>query len=350
MTPSALVPVSVLDLSPVPSGTAPSQALHETIALAQAADRLGYARYWLAEHHAIPSVASSAPTIMIAAVAAATRRIRVGSGGVMLPNHSPLVVAEAFRVLEGLHPGRIDLGLGRAPGTDQVTAFALRRSREALGADDFPQQLAELLAYVDGFPSDHPFAGIHVMPDDVGLPPLWILGSSLYGGQAAGAFGTGFAFAGHFGSADPAEAVDGYRRSFTPSGRPGAPTRPRVILATAAIVADTTERAEQLALAGDLSMLRLRTGRPGPLPTADEAAAYPWTAAEREVVAGFRRLVSVGEPEQVREALLARARHAGADELMVTTAIHDPAERRHSYQLLADAFALTAPGRTPVPV
>ncbi len=336
-----MIPVSVLDLSPVPSGTAPSRALHETIALARLADDLGYARYWLAEHHAIPSVASSSPTVMIAAVAAATTRIRVGSGGIMLPNHSPLVVAEAFRVLEGLHPGRIDLGLGRAPGTDQITALALRRSREALGADDFPQQLSELLAYVDRtFAPDHPFANIHVMPDDVGLPPLWILGSSLYGGQAAGAFGTGFAFAGHFGSADPAEAVDGYRRSFRPSGRPGAPTEPRVVLATAAIVADTAERADELALANDLSMLRLRTGRPGPLPSPQEAAAYPWTPAEREAVAGFRRLVSVGEPESVRASLLARARHAGADELMVTTSVHDPAERRHSYALLADAFAL----------
>lgn len=335
------MPVSVLDLSPVPSGTAASRALHETIALAQAAEDLGYARYWLAEHHAIASVASSSPTVMIAAVAAATSRIRVGSGGIMLPNHSPLVVAEAFRVLEGLHPGRIDLGLGRAPGTDQVTAYALRRSREALGADDFPQQLAEMLAYVDGFPADHPFANIHVMPDDVGLPPLWILGSSLYGGQAAGAFGTGFAFAGHFGSADPAEAVDGYRRSFTPSGRPGAPSEPMVILAAAAIVADTTERAQQLALANDLSMLRLRTGRPGPLPSAQEAAAHRWTEAEREVVSGFSRLVSVGEPEEVRESLLARARHAGADELMVTTNVHDPVERRRSYALLSEAFALT---------
>lgn len=334
------LPLSVLDLSPVPSGTPASGALRETLALARLADDLGYERYWLAEHHAIRSVASSSPTVMIAAVAAATARIRVGSGGVMLPNHSPLTVAESFRVLEGLHPGRIDLGLGRAPGTDQLTAYALRRSREALGADDFPQQLAELLAYVDGFPDDHPFAAIHVMPDDVGLPPLWILGSSLYGGQAAGAFGTGFAFAGHFGSADPAEAVDGYRSSWRPSGRPGAPTQPRVVLAVAAIVADTAERAEQLALANDLSMLRLRTGRPGPLPSPEEAAAHPWTAAEREAVAGMRRLVSVGEPGQVSEALLERARHAGADELMVTTNVHDPAERRHSYELLAGELGL----------
>ena len=350
------VPLSVLDLSPVSSGTPASAALQETVTLARLADDLGYERYWLAEHHAIRSVASSSPTVMIATVAAATRRIRVGSGGVMLPNHSPLVVAETFRVLEGLHPGRIDLGLGRAPGTDQLTAYALRRSREALGADDFPEQLAELLAYVDGFPADHPFGQIHVMPDDVGLPPLWILGSSLYGGQAAGTFGTGFAFAGHFGSADPAEAVEGYRRTFRPSGRPGAPQQPRVVLAASAIVSETEDRAEQLAVAADLSILNLRSGRPGPLPSPQEAAEHPWTAAERSAAAGFRRATSVGTPEQVRESLLERARYAGADELMVTTSIHDPAERRRSYELLAQAFGLsravpaTAAGRSRVAV
>lgn len=339
------LPLSVLDLSPVPSGTRPSQALHRTIELAQATEGWGYRRYWVAEHHSLPSVTSSSPSIMMAAVAGATDHIRVGSGGVMLPNHSPLTVAESFRVLEGLHPGRIDLGIGRAPGTDQLTAFALRRSRQALTADDFPQQYAELLAYVDGFEADHPFAPIRAMPDDVPLPPVWILGSSLYGGQAAGAFGTGFAFAGHFGGVDPAEAVEGYRSSFRPSGRPGAPTEPRVILAVAAIVADSAERAEQLALASDLSTVRLRTNRPGPLPSPQEAADHPWTELERETARAARRFVTVGEPEAVREGLLARARHAGADELIVTTNVHDPAERQRSYQLLAEAFGLSGAGR-----
>jgi luciferase family oxidoreductase group 1 len=336
------IPLSVLDLSPVPSGSAPSRALHETLELARAAERFGYQRYWLAEHHNISSVASSAPAVMIAAVAAATERIRVGSGGIMLPNHSPLAVAETFRVLAGLYPGRVDLGIGRAPGTDQLTALALRRSREALTADDFPQQYAELLAYVDGFPSDHPFAPISAQPSDVDLPPIWILGSSLYGGQAAAAFGTGFAFAGHFGSADPGQAIAGYREQFRPSERR---SEPRVILAAAAIVADTEERAEQLALASDLSMLRLRRGNPGPLPSPEEAAAYPWTSLDREFVKDFRRFVSVGTPEQVREDLLDRAARADADELMITTNVHDPAERRRSYQLLAGAFAL-APAAT----
>jgi len=336
------VPLSVLDLSPVPSGTSASRALHETVELARTAERLGYTRYWLAEHHNIPSVASSAPAVMIATVAAATSTIRVGAGGVMLPNHAPLAVAETFRVLEGLHPGRIDLGIGRAPGTDQLTALALRRSREALTADDFPEQYAELLAYVDGFPAGHPFAEITAVPADAPLPPVWILGSSLYGGQAAAAFGTGFAFAGHFGAADPAEAVGGYRTAFRPSSRL---QEPRAILATAAIVAPTEERAQQLGRAADLAMVRLRQGRPGPLPSPEEAAAHPWTALELELASTFRRFVSVGTPEQVREQLLDRLRRSGADELMVTTNIHDPAERRRSYELLSGAFT-TAPVTT----
>jgi luciferase family oxidoreductase group 1 len=337
---SPVLPLSVLDLSPVPSGTRASQALHRTVELAQAVERWGYRRIWLAEHHSLPSVTSSTPAVLMAAVAAATDRIRVGSGGVMLPNHSPLAVAETFRVLEGLNPGRIDLGIGRAPGTDQLTAFALRRSRQALTADDFPQQFAELRGYVDGFPAEHPFAPIVAMPDDVPLPPVWILGSSLYGGQAAGAFGTGFAFAGHFGSVDPAEAVDGYRAAFRPSGRPGDPVEPRVMLAVSAIVADTEERAAQLALANDLSTVRLRSNRPGPLPSPEEAAAHPWNNLEREIAASARRFVTVGTPDAVREGLLARARHAGADELIVTTNVHDPAERLRSFELLAQAFGL----------
>jgi luciferase family oxidoreductase group 1 len=331
------IPLSVLDLSPVPSGTAPSQALHETVELARVAERLGYERFWLAEHHNVASVVSSAPAVMIATVAAATTRIRVGSGGIMLPNHSPLAVAETFRVLGGLHPGRIDLGLGRAPGTDRLTALALRRSREAVSADDFPQQYAELLAYVDGFPPDHPFAPITAVPADVELPPVWILGSSLYGAQAAAAFGTGFAFAGHFGSADPAEAITAYRSRFTPSTRR---SHPRAILAAAAIAAPTRERAEQLALGAQLSTLRLRRGTPGPLPSPEEAQAYPWTDLEREFVNDFRRFVSVGTPEEVRDDLLDRARRADADELMITTNVHDPAERRASYELLAGAFQM----------
>ncbi|MGZ4442147.1 MAG: LLM class flavin-dependent oxidoreductase [Nocardioidaceae bacterium] len=328
------VPLSVLDLSPIPSGRPASSALHDTVALARAAEALGYHRYWLAEHHNIASVASSAPMVMIATVAAHTRTIRVGSGGIMLPNHAPLAVAESFRVLEGLHPGRIDLGLGRAPGTDQLTAYALRRSR--VEGDEFPQQLAELLAYVDGFPDDHPFQPLTAIPDDVPLPPLWILGSSLYGGQAAAAFGTGFAFAGHFGSADPGEAVGLYRDRFEPSARLAAP---RVILGVAAIAAETEERAEALARANDLAMVRLMQNRPGPVPTPEEATAHPWTEQERELAAKRRRFISVGTPDQVHEDLERRRKEADADELIITTQVHDPAERRLSYELVARAYA-----------
>ena len=334
MTHSTSVPLSVLDLSPIPSGRPASSALHDTVALARATESFGYQRFWLAEHHNIASVASSAPMVMIATVAAATSTIRVGSGGIMLPNHAPLAVAESFRVLEGLHPGRIDLGIGRAPGTDQLTAYALRRGR--VDPDEFPQQFSELLAYVDGFPDDHPFKPLRAIPDDVPLPPLWILGSSLYGGQAAAAFGTGFAFAGHFGSADPAEAVAGYRQNFEPSDRL---REPRVILGVAAIASDSEERAEALALANDLSMVRLMQNRPGPVPTPEEAAAHDWTDQERQLAAQRRRFMSVGTPEQVREDLERRRTYADADELIITTQVHDLAEREQSYELIAKAYA-----------
>ncbi|MFC6707172.1 LLM class flavin-dependent oxidoreductase [Flexivirga alba] len=334
---AAAIPLSVLDLSPIASGRTASQALQETIALAQHTESLGYQRYWVAEHHNIPSVASSSPVVMIATVAAATQRIRVGAGGIMLPNHAPLQVAETFRVLEALHPGRIDLGLGRAPGTDQLTAFALRRSKEALAADDFPQQYAELRAYVDGFPDDHPFAPISAQPTDVPLPPIWILGSSLYGAQAAGLLGTNFAFAGHFGSVDPREAFDAYRNSFQPNGRPDGLTEPHSMLAVSAIAADTAERATQLDLAASLSTVRLRQNRPGPLPTPEEAAAHEWTPLEHGIVEKLGRFVTSGTGEEVYKGIVARAQDCGADELMITTNVHDPAERRASYTLISQA-------------
>ncbi len=332
-------PLSVLDLSPVSAGSTSSVALRESITLAQTAERLGYRRFWVAEHHNLPSVTSSSPMVMIEAVAAATSTIRVGAGGIMLPNHAPLQVAETFRVLEALHPGRIDLGLGRAPGTDQLTAFALRRSKDALTADDFPQQYAELIAYVDGFPSDHPFAPISAQPTDVPLPPVWILGSSMYGAQAAGMLGTNFAFAGHFGSVDPGEAFDAYRQSFRPSGRPGNPTEPHSMLAVAAIVAETPERAAALQRAATLSTVRLRQNRPGPLPSPDEAAAHEWDASEQAVVDRLGRFLTAGTAKDVYRQITGRAHLCGADELIVTTNIHDPDERRRSYELLMAAAA-----------
>ncbi|GAA0576028.1 LLM class flavin-dependent oxidoreductase [Kribbella sandramycini] len=332
------MPLSVLDLSPVPSGTAPSAALHETLELARVAEAAGYHRFWLAEHHNLPSVASSTPEVMIAAVAGVTSTIRVGAGGIMLPNHSPLKVAETFRVLAGLYPDRIDLGLGRAPGTDQRTALALRRSREALGADDFTEQYAELRAYAEGFPAGHPFEPISAQPSDVPLPPVWILGSSTYGGQAAAALGTGFAYAGHFGTLDPAGVISAYKTNYQHFEHE---TEPRAILALAAIVGETEERAQQLAQANALSMLRLRSGRPGPLPSPEEAADHPWSEGEKAAVEEWAGLVSVGTADQVAADLRRRANRAGADEVIVTTHIHNPTERRESLNSLANSWGLT---------
>lgn len=336
---SVSIPLSVLDLSPIASGRTGSDALRETVRLAQAAESFGYHRFWVAEHHNIPSVASSAPVVMIATVADHTETIRVGAGGIMLPNHAPLQVAEQFRVLEALHPGRIDLGLGRAPGTDQLTALALRRSREALMANDFPQQYAELLAYVEGFPAEHPFAPISAQPTDVPLPPVWILGSSLYGAQAAAAAGVAFAYAGHFGEADPREAMQIYREEFRPTGKPGSLTQPHSMLAVAAIAADSEQRAAELQRAAALSMVRLRQNNPGPLPSPEQAAAYDWTPLDEQIAGSFARFATVGTPEQVAEGIAQRAAACGADELMVTTNVHDPAERIASYELLMKAWS-----------
>ena len=209
--------LSVLDLSPVSSGSNGAQALHNTLELARLTDQLGYERYWLAEHHNLPSVASSAPEVMIGHVASETSRIRVGAGGIMLPNHAPLRVVETFRVLESLHPGRVDLGIGRAPGTDPVTATVLRRSRDGQGADDFPQQFSELLAFSGhGFPEGHPLRSVIAMPSDVGLPPIWLLGSSGYSARAAGEMGLGYAFASHFSPTDPAPACTPTARALSP--------------------------------------------------------------------------------------------------------------------------------------
>ncbi|MDB5076671.1 MAG: class flavin-dependent oxidoreductase, partial [Chloroflexi bacterium] len=263
------LPLSILDLSPIGSGSTSTEALQNTLDLARLADRIGYTRYWLAEHHNMPGIASSAPEIVIGHVASETTRLRIGSGGIMLPNHSPLKVAESFHVLEALHPGRIDLGIGRAPGTDQVTALALRRSRNALGADDFPAQLAELLAFSSGgFPAGHPFQSVTAVPNDVDLPPIWLLGSSDYSSQAAATLGMGFAFAHHISPDAAVPAMRYYRENFTPSDQL---SQPHAILTVSAICAETDERAEELATSIELTMLRLRSGRPGLLPTPAEA-------------------------------------------------------------------------------
>lgn len=334
------IPLSILDLSPVASNGNSRQALQNTLNLARLADHLGYTRFWLAEHHNTGMLASSTPEIMIGAVAQVTNHIRVGSGGVMLPNHSPLKVAESFRLLEALHEGRIDLGIGRAPGTDSRTALALRRSRDALWADDFPQQLEELLAFSgerEGFPADHPFQRIKATPVDVPLPPLWLLGSSDFSAQAAAGLGVGFAFAHHINPSFAVPAIHLYREQFTPSEQF---PQSKVILTTSVICAETDEQAEELALPMTLAWVRMRKGQSGPLPSLEETKAYHYTAIEQEVVREYRSRLTLGTPVAVRERLQALLAETGADELMVTTIVYDYEDRAKSYTLLADAFDL----------
>lgn len=336
------LPLSILDFSPVDSGTNSTQSLQNTIALGQLADRLGYTRYWLAEHHNTSMLASSSPEIMIGHVAQVTEHIRVGSGGVMLPNHSPLKVAENFRVLEALHPGRIDLGIGRAPDTDGRTALALRRSREALGANDFPDQLAELLAFSgeEAFPAGHPFQTVEATPVDVALPPIWLLGSSDYSAQAAATLGMGFSFAHHINPDFALPAIQIYRDTFTPSARL---QKSHVILTTSVICAETDEEAEELATSVSLAMVRLRSGRPGPIPSIAEAKAYHYTMAELEFVRTLRARQTVGSSAVVREKLLDLVEQTGADELMLLMIMYGYEPRAKAYELLASAFALQQP-------
>ncbi|WP_026332616.1 LLM class flavin-dependent oxidoreductase [Deinococcus apachensis] len=331
--------LSVLDLAPVSAGSPPGQALHNTLDLARRVDRLGYTRYWLAEHHNTGTFNSTATDILIALVARETQTIRVGSGGIMLPNHAPLRVAENFKTLEALFPGRIDLALGRAPGTDQVTAFALRRSLEALQADDFPEQIHALRAFAgeEMFPPEHPFRRVRATPDGVPLPPLWLLGSSTYGAQLAAQLGLGYAFAYHFSPEAAQRAMWLYRERFTPSDQLA---QPHAILAVSVMVARTRERAEALARTQEQLTVGIRTGRDLPLVSPEEALQRPMTPQEQGVARLGRNLLVYGTPDEVKARLEELASRFEADELMVTSNIHSHEERVESYELLADAFNL----------
>jgi luciferase family oxidoreductase group 1 len=321
-----------LDLVPLGTGSSSGAALRASLTLARAAEAFGYERLWYAEHHNMPGIATTSPEILIAHVAASTTRLRLGAGGVMLPNHAPLKVAETYRLLEALYPGRIDLGLGRAPGTDGVTASALRRTRGGPPSDDFIAQLDELTGLAEGgLPAHHPFANIRAMPDDVPLPPLWLLGSSDYSARLAAARGLGFAFAGHFSAEPPEGPMRLYREGF----RPGAFARPHAILAVAAFCADTTEAATRMASSILLSFVRLRTGHPERLPSPDEALAHVFTPQEQLIADFFRRVQVVGTRDEVLPRLEALAARTGADELMLVTHAYDPAARLRSYELLA---------------
>ena len=331
-------PLSVLDLSPVTTGGSGPTSLQNTLDLARLADTLGYVRYWVAEHHNLPSIASSAPDIMIGQIAAVTTNIRVGAGGVMLPNHAPLMVAERFKVLEALFPGRIDLGIGRAPGTDQITSIALRRRQDIRDDDDFLERFQELLLFEQGsFPEGHPFRKVRAMPADVPLPPIFLLGSSGYSAQLAAAIGAGFSFAHHFASHDAIAAMTDYRNRFKPSV---ALKVPHAVLAVAVVCAETDAEAERLASTVDLNFVRRSKGEYLPLASPEEVAAYSFTPIDREHIRHNRARLFVGAPATVRERLDPLIAATQADELMVTTMVYDHAARRRSYELLAELYGL----------
>ena len=335
--PLAEIPLSVLDLATYAEGGDVRDAFRITRTLAQAAERWGYKRYWIAEHHNLEGVGSSATVVLMGYVAEATQTIRVGSGGIMLPNHAPLVVAEQVGTLESLYPGRIDLGLGRAPGTDPATSYALRRRQGISEEDDFLDRFNELMLFESrGFPAGHPFANVRAMPSDVPLPPIFLLGSSDYSAQLAGHIGAAFAFAHHFANFDAAEAMRLYRETFKPSP---AHANPYAILATHVVCADTDDEAERLARTVDLNIVRRAKGEYLPLASPEEAAAYDYTSVDKARIAQNRARVAVGSSATVKAKLTPLIEATQAQELMVTTMIYDHAARMRSYELLAEALA-----------
>jgi luciferase family oxidoreductase group 1 len=332
--------LSVLDQSPVSEGMEPSQALHNSLELARRCDELGYHRYWLAEHHGTPMLACPSPEALIGPIAATTERIRVGSGGVMLPHYSPLKVAETFSILAGLFPGRIDLGLGRAPGTDQMTMLALQRDRRQAAPDDFPQQLAELLGYFeDRLPANHPFARLaSVLPGLPERPEPWLLGSSPQSAVWAAELGLPYSFADFINSQGAEIAVD-YRRRFVASERLPAP---RLSVGVLAICADSDEEAERLAASSRMAFSLLRRGQPVKLPPVDKALRYLETREKRPGSSGRRAVY--GSPDSARAGIEQIAREYEAEEVILLTNTYEHAARRRSYELIADAFGL-APTR-----
>jgi luciferase family oxidoreductase group 1 len=333
------IPISVLDLAVVAENSNPSEALHNSIDLVRTAERLGYHRHWVAEHHNMPGIASSAPAVLAAELAANTETIRIGSGGVMLPNHAPLVVAEQFGMLEALHPGRIDLGIGRAPGTDGITASALRRSPDPLSDEDFPRSLAELIGFfTGGFPEGHPYSQITAVPGRGDEPEIWLLGSSGYSAQLAGILGLPFSFAHHFSPRNTLPALELYRSNFRPSE---ALSEPHAMVAVAALVAGDDERARWLSGPARLSMARLRAGMPTRFPTPEEAAEHDFTDSEEASISSLTGSAVIGGPEAARKRFDELLADTMADELMITTMVHDHADRIRSYELVAELFELS---------
>jgi luciferase family oxidoreductase group 1 len=327
--------LSVLDQSPIAEGSTGAQALRNTIDLARLCDELGYHRYWVAEHHGGPMLAGPSPEALIGPIAAATSRIRVGSGGVMLPHYSPFKVAETFSILGGLHGDRIDLGIGRAPGSDRETMFALQRDRRQLSPDDFPEQLTELLAYVeDDFPDDHLFARLAALPGAPGRPDVWLLGSSPQSAIWAAQLGLPYSFA-DFINPEGAEIARLYRERFEPSRRRA---QPELSVCVAAICAETEEEAERLAASTQMTITLLRRGQLIAVPAIEKALAFFDQPGESASASG-RRFV-LGTPDVVRAGLEQVAQEYGAGELLLVTITYEHAARRRSYELIAEAFGL----------
>jgi luciferase family oxidoreductase group 1 len=323
-------PLSVLDLSPILEGSDAAQSFRNTVALARHAEKLGYRRFWLAEHHGMPGIASAATSILIGHVAGATSSIRVGAGGIMLPNHSPLVIAEQFGTLESLYPGRIDLGLGRAPGSDQATARALRRNLNA-GADEFPQDVVELMDFL----SDEPRQSVRAVPGRGTKVPVWILGSSLFGAQLAAMLGLPYAFASHFAPGQMMQAIEVYRATFRPSQQLA---KPYVMLGFNVFAADSEEEAALLATSMQQAFVNLRSGRPSKLPPPVPGYLEALGPSERAMLAEVLSCTAIGSGESVQRQIQAFIERTGADELMITSQIHDPKARLRSYELAAGAL------------
>lgn len=320
-----MIPLSVLDLAPIVEGGSAGESFAHTLELARQADAWGYRRYWLAEHHGMPGIASAATAVLIGQVAAATRRIRVGAGGIMLPNHAPLVIAEQFGTLAALFSGRIDLGLGRAPGSDQATARALRRTL-ASDPDAFPRDVAELMDYFDGC------GPVRAVPGDGADVPIWILGSSLFGAQLAAALGLPYAFASHFAPAMLHDAIAIYRDRFRPSRRLAAPY---VMLGYNVFAAATDAEARYLATSWQQAFVSLRSGRPGRLPKPVEGYVESLPAAACQMLEQVLACTAVGSPDTVSAQLRGFIERTGADELIITSNMYDPAARLRSYEIIA---------------
>ncbi|MEA2490735.1 MAG: hypothetical protein QOH21_2527 [Acidobacteriota bacterium] len=332
-----MVRLSVLDQSPISEGSSGAQALRDSVALARLADDLGYHRYWVAEHHGTPALACASPEALIGPIAAVTSRIRVGSGGVMLPHYSPLKVAETFSMLSGLTPGRIDLALGRAAGTDPTTTFALQRDRRTAGPDDFPAQLYELMAYIeDDMPPDHPFARLSALPGRPEVPELWLLGSSPQSGIWAAELGLPYAFA-DFITPTGAEIVQRYRDQFEPSKTL---KEPRVITAVWALCADTDEEAVRISASSRMMFTLFFRGQLIPIPPIDKALAFLEQQPKEDDPFRTRRRAIVGSPATVRKGIDAVIAEYNADEIMIVSITHASETRRRSYELIAKEYGL----------